>query len=625
MKKIININLSGRVTPIEDTAYESLQRYIESLRRYFAAEEGRDEIINDIESRIAELMNDKVRKGAAAVTEEDVAEIINAMGRIEDFEAADAAETTSTTEANTSFTNTTSQKRFRGRLYRDSNDKILGGVCAGIANYVDMDPTIIRLIFAVLIFGGGFGFLAYILLWIILPKRPLENYMGKRFFRNPDDRIIGGVAGGLGAYFNVKPWNIRLIFLAPLVLNVFIAMLNGIFFAFHRDVFPNFFIGSFTGTFTLAYIILWIVLPEARTTYEKMEMRGEKVDVNRIRQNVQEEMQNFKTQAKQWTAEVKETAQTWTAEAKEFANTRGKTFAAEVGQTVRPVGSRVGHVLGVIIKAFFIFIAGSIAFGLFVGLIALIFGGGLALWPMKQNILNFMLNSPGQYVAFWGTVIFFFVVPLVAFITWLVRRIMKVKTRRHYLGWIFAGLWVIGFFCLMTLIASIVNDTRRLEKVAQAMNIAQPTNGKLYVRVDEPRVNFGGDGWWMDENTGWDLTEDTLKLSTIKVRITKSEDSSYSVTVWKYGRGINKTSALNRAEKIGYHATYTDSVLHLGSGFGIDKSSKFRGQKVVVEIKVPVGKKIQFDESVVDKFNDVNVRFGVTRHRDRIYDWDDDI
>src|SRR3954467_15615672 len=89
MKKIININLSGRVIPIEDSAYEGLQRYIESLRRYFANEEGRDEIINDIESRIAELMNDKIKKGAAAITDADIEEIIHSMGRIEDFEAAD--------------------------------------------------------------------------------------------------------------------------------------------------------------------------------------------------------------------------------------------------------------------------------------------------------------------------------------------------------------------------------------------------------------------------------------------------------------------------------------------------------------------------------------------------------
>src|SRR5215217_3211242 len=149
MKKIININLSGRVIPIEDAAYERLQRYIESLRNYFAAEEGRDEIINDIESRIAELMNDKVRKGADAVTEADIEEIINTMGRVEDFEQAETAEPSGATSGQT-FSNThaaasSTGKRFRGRLYRDASDKILGGVCGGIANYMNVDPAIVRL------------------------------------------------------------------------------------------------------------------------------------------------------------------------------------------------------------------------------------------------------------------------------------------------------------------------------------------------------------------------------------------------------------------------------------------------------------------------------------------------
>src|SRR5688572_1227934 len=95
MKKIININLSGRVIPIEDAAYESLQKYIESLRRYFASEEGRDEIINDIESRIAELMNDKIKKGQSAISEADIEEIIGAMGRVQDFEQVDEKESSS--------------------------------------------------------------------------------------------------------------------------------------------------------------------------------------------------------------------------------------------------------------------------------------------------------------------------------------------------------------------------------------------------------------------------------------------------------------------------------------------------------------------------------------------------
>src|SRR6476661_9320763 len=125
MKKIININLSGRVVPIEDSAYESLQRYIESLRRYFANEEGRDEIINDIESRIAELMSDKIKKGAASITDADVDEIIHSMGRIEDFEEAAATDETRTSAGTKTAAGAQQQQqqqtgKRRGRLYRDS-------------------------------------------------------------------------------------------------------------------------------------------------------------------------------------------------------------------------------------------------------------------------------------------------------------------------------------------------------------------------------------------------------------------------------------------------------------------------------------------------------------------------
>ena len=152
MKKIININLSGRVIPIEDSAYEKLQAYIESLRRYFSNEEGRDEIINDIESRIAELMNDKVRKGSDCITEMDVEEIISSIGRPEDFEAAEketagAASQQKQESAKQQFQSHTYTTVNRGRLYRNTDDKIIGGVCSGLANHLGIDPTILRIIF----------------------------------------------------------------------------------------------------------------------------------------------------------------------------------------------------------------------------------------------------------------------------------------------------------------------------------------------------------------------------------------------------------------------------------------------------------------------------------------------
>ena len=630
MKKIININLSGRVIPIEDSAYESLQRYIESLRRFFVNEEGRDEIINDIESRIAELMNDKIKKGAAAVTDADVDEIITSMGKIEDFEQTEGTEASAEGSAKGSqyqsaFAEQPQGKR-RGRLYRDSSDKILGGVCSGIANYLEIDPAIVRLLFALLIFGGGSGILLYIILWIILPARPLflegtTRTPGKRLFRNPDDRILGGVAGGLASYFNKEAWMFRLIFAAPLILNIFFSILNGIFFAFHRDIFPNFFIGSFTGTFIITYIILWIILPEAKTPYDKMEMRGEKVDVNTIKQNVQEGMNEFKTRMQAWGEEVKTSAQNLGEKAKVFADTRGKQFATEVGQSSRRAGSRVGHVLGTLIKAFFLFIAGSIAFALFVALVVLIFGGGLAVGSAKQHLLNFFLNGFWQHAFFWGTVVFFFAVPLIAFITWLVRRIMKIRSRRHYLGYVFGGLWLVGFICLLSLVFSLVRDTAKSDRVQEPIAVAQPANGRLLVTVTEPAVRYSGDLWFVnDEDGGWDITADTMKLTNIKIRVVKSEDSSYSVNVQRESRGISRSAALRRAEKIQYTVASRDSVLELGSGFAIDRQSKFRGQRVVVEIRVPVNKKISFDESVVEKLQQLNIR--IRERDDRDWDWE---
>src|SRR3982751_1818882 len=95
MKKVININFQGRVIPIEETSYEILKQYIESLRRYFANEEGMNEIVNDIESRIAELFSEQLKKGAVCITDEHINSIIASMGRPEDFDA-ETGETTAT-------------------------------------------------------------------------------------------------------------------------------------------------------------------------------------------------------------------------------------------------------------------------------------------------------------------------------------------------------------------------------------------------------------------------------------------------------------------------------------------------------------------------------------------------
>ena len=604
MKKIININLSGRVIPIEDSAYEKLQAYIESLRRYFAHEEGRDEIINDIESRIAELLFEKVRKGAAAITDEDVNSIIASMGRPEDFDEPAAETEPSSQQSKQEYAY--SEKKKRGRLYRDTSDKFIGGVCSGIAAYLNVDPAIIRILFAIITFGGfGLGFFAYILLWMVLPPKDLEGYRGKRLFRNPDDRILGGVAGGLAAYFGKSSKTIRLIFAAPLILSILIGFLDDATWHNGFDLFPNLVFGSLTSTFLLAYIILWMVLPEASSTYEKMEMRGEKVDVNTIRQNVKEGVDSMKDKVKNWSEEVKDSAQNLGNKAREFTNTRGKAFAKEVSEVTSSSGRGLGHAIGVLFKVFFLFIAGSIAFGLFVAVIALIFGG-VAWWPVN----NFLWTSKWQQIYAWGTFIFFILVPLIGFITWVIRRILRTRSRHNYLGWTFGFLWTIGWIAAILLTISIAKDFRAYDYTASDVTVQQPANGKMILAVSQPELDYTGSFEWMDDDgdAGWDLNADTLKLSIVRFDIQASKDSLYYVTIKRYSYGRTDDEAKTRANKIQYMVTSRDSVLDLANGYAIDKDSKFRGQQVEVEVLVPIGKKIRFDQSVNDKLNPAKIR-----------------
>ena len=593
--------------PIEDSAYEKLQAYIESLRRYFIHEEGRDEIINDIESRIAELMNEKIRKGASSVTDADVDEIIASMGRPEDFQAAEEAETISPGSQSYQSRPTgeeTYTTRKRNRLYRDSSDKILGGVCSGLANYMNVDPAIIRILFAIITFGGfGFGFIAYLLLWIVLPSRDLEYFGGKRLYRNPGDRVFGGVASGIAAYFKREAWTIRLIFAAPILLSILLSLVSWPFY--HEGVFvPNVVFGSLSGTFIFAYIILWIVLPEAHSEYQRMEMRGEKVDVHSIRQNVKE-------RAKDFSDDVKATAQNIGNKAKEFANTRGKEFATEVRDAARRTGSGLGHVIGVLFKAFFLFVAGTIAFGLLVGLMALIFGG-IGIWPVK----NFILDGFWQNAFAWGTLFLFLAVPIIALITWLIRRMMRVRSQNSYLGWIFGGLWTLGWISASLFAASMVSDFRMTNERRPPADFAitKPSNNKMIIKVSEPEIEYGGSFSWVqfNDDRGFDITEDTLRLANIRIRIEQSQDSSYHVGIKRYSHGKTTAEAEARAQKIAFHATYIDSVLDLGSGIAIDKDSKFRAQQVIVVIEVPVNKKIRFDETV-NKLHALSIR----TYRDR--------
>jgi phage shock protein PspC (stress-responsive transcriptional regulator) len=167
MKKAIKINISGVIFHIDEDAYEILKSYLKSVERFFTGKEGK-EIIDDIESRIAELFQTRTQTHNKVITIEHVNEIIEIMGHPGDF-----IESVSGAEEESGATGEDKRITIRRskRLYRDPENSVLGGVCGGLGSYFSIDPVLIRVLFVILLIAGyGVWGLVYIVLWIAIPR-----------------------------------------------------------------------------------------------------------------------------------------------------------------------------------------------------------------------------------------------------------------------------------------------------------------------------------------------------------------------------------------------------------------------------------------------------------------------
>ena len=168
MKKTLTVNLGGTVFHIDEDAYQLLDKYLSNLRIHFRKEEGSEEIMNDFEMRISELFGERVRLGHEVITIEHVEEVINRMGKPEEIFEEETEEEKENAKKRTYQEQVITGKK---KLMRDPDNRVIGGVAAGIAAYMGWDATAVRLAMILLLFIPVVHWMAilYIVLWMVMP------------------------------------------------------------------------------------------------------------------------------------------------------------------------------------------------------------------------------------------------------------------------------------------------------------------------------------------------------------------------------------------------------------------------------------------------------------------------
>lgn len=587
MKKVININFQGRILPIEEMAYEALKQYIESLRIYFDLEEGKDEIINDIECRVAELCEDRLKKGAVCITDEDIDLIIISIGRPADFEAQDGFEANTNANAGQSYSKAQQDAgpNYHKRLYRDEQNKVLGGVCSGIANYFNVDPLVVRILWILL---AGVNLLAYLILWIAVPSSSVKEVGGvrKRLFRDIDQKVIGGVCAGLSKYFGVRVWVIRILFLIPTIVLVTNWNHFHLFQFWEFDDFSNFMGLTFSPGAVFLYIVLWLVLPEARTSADKLEMVGEKVDINSIKNAIQTDMEGFSKRAQTWSSSFDKYKKTTGANASNEASNQTPNEQTSLEQR-KGCMYYFGKTITILMKAFVYFILGIIT----ISVLAALFGIGVGttgLLPLKKFILEDGLQS----WTFIGTILLFIWVPVIGIVTAIIRKIAGFKKSNIWVRSSFIALWVLGWVCLFYFISSLGNSfSKHNQPIEKSIALVNPALDYLEVTTS-PRMKYYEQRWFNIEPFQV-YNDDTVRVRNLKIRIVQSKTDSFDIKYVTMSNGKSINEANQHAEKINFSVVQQDSTLLLDRGIAITDKDKFRNQHVIMTIAVPVGKRFK--------------------------------
>ena len=492
MKKTFTINISGSVFHIEEDAFEKLQAYLLKLNQYFGNQVGGQEILQDIESRIAELLQEKLDAGPEAVTNEWVNEVMHRMGNPEDFmdQEETAAKPTAATEAK--------GEKINKRLYRDGENRVLGGVCSGLSAYFNFDPVFLRILFVLLVFVG-----------------------------------VG--------------------------ISIFV------------------------------YLILWMVVPKARTTTQRLEMKGEEATISNIQKTIQEEVKDVKNSFSKMNNS--DTFQ----KGKEVA---GKAGHASV-QVLRGLGKAIAVAFGglLILTGFF----GLITFliSLAVGN-SIIHGSSVGISPEVDlsGLLGFVV-SPGLVSVSILLLVLLVGIPLLAILFVGTKLVFRYKTNNKLIGLGAFGIWLVALVALVALTAGQVSNFSQKSSVSAGKSLNCPTCQTLYLELgNAPEMMVAEENVHFEDLILTTINNEKVLAGNPRLQMEATDATDFSVIIKRTARGKNLTEVQRNLEHIQYDVVSSDSTLTINPYFTIGSQSKWRDQDVQITVKVPKGKMVHMGENL---------------------------
>ncbi|MCA6423207.1 MAG: PspC domain-containing protein [Flavobacterium sp.] len=486
MNKTVNINIGGLFFHIDEDAYQKLTRYFEAIKRSLSNSSGQDEIMKDIEMRVAELLTEKQKSEKHVINTKDVDDVIVVMGQPEDY-----------------------------RIDEDSDDK---------------------------------------------PKEPFYPYTkSRKLYRDKDRGTIAGVCTGLGHYFGIDAVWVKILFL----------------------------ILAFTSFGVIAYFVLWIAMPKAVTTSEKLEMTGEPVTISNIEKKVREEFDSVSNK---------------------LNNVNYDKMGNEVKNGAERVAGGIGDVLTSIFKVF----------AKILGTIIIIFSSLLLLVICITSIIlifsssmpnNFILNhidTPiGLETPIWVQGILFLLAAGIPMFFFLILGLKLLVTNLKSIGNIakysLLAIWIIAVGILISLgineAIQIAFDGKEVKK--EVINIA-PTdtlkikfkNNDFYSKDKYDKIDFR---LTLDENN-----KEIIYSNNVTIEIMPTEETLPYIQIERLTVGKSAKDARNRAEKIRYGYKIEGNQLILDNYLLTDAVNKYRGQRVELFLYLPKGTLFKADENVQD-------------------------